>query len=121
MRRRPIKPAVLTAVLTRAGHACEVCRTDLVGDRGEGWSIHHRRPHGMGSTNWVGIDRPPNLLAVCGSGTTGCHGAIESNRTAAYEAGWLVSQYHDPATTAVLIGDGRVVYLTADATYEEVR
>ena len=32
-----------------------------------------------------------NGLAVCGSGTTGCHGRIERNRRASFDAGFLVS------------------------------
>lgn len=30
------------------------------------------------------------VLAVCGHGTAGCHGMIESERAVAYTRGWLV-------------------------------
>jgi hypothetical protein len=51
-------------------------------------------------------DLPSNLIALCGSGTTGCHGWVESRRTEALEEGLLVRQHHDPATTPVLLADG---------------
>jgi len=39
-----------------------------------------------------------NLIAVCGSGTTGCHGWIENHRGESYRRGWLVHTNVDPAT-----------------------
>jgi hypothetical protein len=44
----------------------------------------------MGGTRVAEINQPANLLALCGSGTTGCHGWVESNREQAYELGLLV-------------------------------
>lgn len=71
-------------VLTRAGGLCELCG----GYRAS--NIHHRRPRGMGGTKAQWINEPSNLLALCGSGTMGCHGMIESNRAEAYDRGWLL-------------------------------
>ena len=31
-----------------------------------------------------------NLVLMCGTGTTGCHGWAESNRAQAHDEGWLV-------------------------------
>lgn len=82
---------------------CRVC--------GSGWdSLHHLYPRGQG-----GDDAIENLIPLCGSGTTGCHGLVENHNRAAratvratltdanrwyltYKlghraAGWLDSQY----------------------------
>lgn len=45
----------------------------------------HRLPEGQGGPYIV-----PNGLPVCGSGTTGCHGASESRRALSYSCGWLI-------------------------------
>ena len=37
-------------------------------------SIQHRKARGMGGTNDPSINSPANLIVLCGSGTTGCHG-----------------------------------------------
>jgi hypothetical protein len=39
-----------------------------------------------------------NLIALCGSGTTGCHGWVESNRSLAIEQGLIVRRGGDPET-----------------------
>ena len=103
---------VRQAVLVRAGWRCERCHVAL----GNDYSLHHRRPRGMGGTKRP--DLPSNLLALCGSGTTGCHGWVESRRAEAIEDGLLVRQHHDPATVPVLLGCGWVL-LRPDGSYEE--
>lgn len=55
----------------------------------------------MGGSKWPGTNLPSNLLTLCGSGTTGCHGWVESNRTEAMAAGLLVSKYADPVDAPV--------------------
>lgn len=59
-------------------------------ERGRSWSIHHRRPRGSGGTSvdWVGL--PSNGILLCGTGTTGCHGWVESHREDARALGYLV-------------------------------
>jgi hypothetical protein len=110
---------VVEAVLERAQYSCEACGV-LVGDRrGVDWSVQHRRPRGMGGTKRRGTNLPSNLMILCGSATTGCHGFAESNRESALAAGWLVSQGKDPATAPVLVCK-RWVLLTNEATYLEV-
>jgi hypothetical protein len=104
-------------VLARAAWACERCGVDLRGERGSGWSIHHRRPRGMGGTRRPDTNSPVNLLAVCGSGNTACHGEIESNRAHAQECGWLVPQVLNPAEVAVLITNDRWRYLNELGDY----
>ena len=119
MRNTGPSPFAVQLVLDRAGYSCEVC-DHMVGDRrGVDWSIHHRRPRKMGGTRWPGINLPSNLLLACGSGVDGCHGVIESNRSGAVAAGWLVLSRTDPVTVAVLVKRDRWVYLTNDGLYAE--
>ena len=73
-------------VLGRAKFFCEFCGGDLIG----GVSIHHRRPRMMGGSRDLRLHQPANLIALCGSGTTGCHGWVESNRNKARELGLLI-------------------------------
>lgn len=54
------------------------------------YSIHHRRPRGMGGTKLPWVDQPGNLITLCGSGTTGCHHWVERNRDEARALGFLV-------------------------------
>lgn len=99
-------------VYERAGNACEIC-----GVRGE--NVHHRRPRGMGGTKFEG--GPENLMVLCGSGTTGCHGWIEGHREEAREQGWLVEQWEHPhrvpvayrGTWSLLTMEGLVLAVSA--------
>jgi hypothetical protein len=63
------------------------------------FNLHHRRPRGMGGSKDPRINDPANLLALCGSGTTGCHGLIESYRERSYEHGWLLRHGWDAELT----------------------
>lgn len=101
-------------VLERALWRCEagiVC--DEVELFGRPYSVHHRRPRGMGGTRRDETNAPANLLALCGTGTTGCHGWIESNRSSALDAGFLLTQTAEPTSEPVL-RRGVAVYLTND-------
>jgi hypothetical protein len=123
-----MSPVEISAMMRRAGGRCErggerlFDADDLWDDgrgwpgRGERWSVQHRRPAGMGGTNSPTFNAPWNVMLVCGNGTTGCHGWIETHRTLSQEAGWLVSQYDDPATAPVMVR-GRTVMLTPDWAY----
>ena len=78
-------------VWSRDEGCCVRCGAALVGARGLSWSVHHRRPRSMGGTKLAWVDRPGNLILLCGSGTTGCHGWVESHRAFARGLGFLVS------------------------------
>lgn len=56
-------------------------------------------------------------MAVCGSGTTGCHGWLESHREIAIEHGYIVSQWADPHLIPVLLLRRRFVYLDDQGGY----
>jgi len=104
-----IPPAVLALIRERSGGLCEVC-----GRRAE--STHHRKPGGMGGSKDPAAHSPANLLRVCGDGTRGCHGAIESDRAWSYINGRLLRQGSSPADVPVLLRHGWVL-LTEDGQY----
>lgn len=83
-------------ILHRARYVCEVCGMFPA------TNLHHRKPRGMGGSRDGGVNSPANLLAICGSGTTGCHGKIESYRRRSYNLGWLVRRFQDPAAEPFL-------------------
>jgi hypothetical protein len=108
--------STVEAVLTRAGHSCEACGASVGDRRGIDFSIHHRRPRGMGGTSWFGSNLTSNLMVLCGSGTTGCHGDVESHRIAAITRGFLVTGRNDPAEVPVTIR-GQYMLLTNGGGY----
>lgn len=74
-------------VLSRGQFKCERCRQDFMRI---GVSIHHRRPRMMGGSKNQDLHKAANLIALCGSGTTGCHGWVENNRAKAKALGYLL-------------------------------
>lgn len=58
--------------------------------RGIDWSAHHIEARGMGGSKAPWTNTAANGVAVCGSGTTGCHGYIESHREHAETLGFLI-------------------------------
>jgi hypothetical protein len=55
----------------------------------------------MGGSRDPMINAPSNLITLCGSGTTGCHGWVEDHPREAKAMGWSVSRYANPAITPV--------------------
>ena len=78
----------------RDGGRCQRC-TRIIGSGPR--SLHHRRPRGMGGSRYA--NTAANLILLCGSGVTGCHGWVESNRFRAKQLRFLIPQGHDPART----------------------
>ena len=84
----------------RAGAACEIC-----GSFGA-TNAHHRR-----NRSQVGKDVLSNLMLLCGSGTTGCHGRVTTRPAWSVESGYTIhGTVADPATVP-LIYRGRLVLL----------
>lgn len=77
-RRKIDRRATARAVLT--GRVCVICGTQAA-------TGHHVVPRGAPHH---GDDVPENLVALCGSGTTGCHGDIES---AQQDACWTLYKH----------------------------
>lgn len=89
-RRRPsvssnVPAKLRNAVLVRDNHCCQRCGLSLYG---RDYSLQHRDPRGMGGSRTK--HTMANLVALCGTATTGCHGDVESYRTDARRDGWLV-------------------------------
>lgn len=97
-------------VAERSGGVCEVCGS------ARATNMHHRLNRSQGGT-WA----PSNLLHLCGSGTTGCHGFITCNPAAAGHSGAALQSHQDPATTPVQLitwlGGVRPYLLGDDGTY----
>lgn len=87
-------------VRERDNHQCARCGagTDL--------TTQHRVARGMGGTRGAWINQPANLITLCGSGTTGCHGYVEHHPNVAKREGLSVSRSADPAKVPVLTWRG---------------
>jgi hypothetical protein len=57
-----------------------------------------------------------NLVVLCGSGTTGCHGWAEKHITEAQDEGLVLEQWQNPADVPVKLYVG-TVYLRDDGGY----
>lgn len=118
-------PSAVTrlVVIGRAGGRCERCgkvvhtNGRFVGE----YSIHHRKPRGMGGTKDPAANSPSNLVLLCGSATTpeGCHTAVEKFRQAALNTGWIVTRTADPARVPLKYSSGRWYLLGDDGTLTE--
>ena len=97
--------ATRQAVIERAGKRCERCRVP-------GAQIHHRKPRQMGGTSDPAINALTNLVFVCVT----CHDEIERNRQMAYESGWLVRRWQDPAEVTAWDLAGIEIEFHADGT-----
>jgi hypothetical protein len=72
------------AVLERDGYQCVRCG-EFAGYQPH--SIHHRI---LGNRKDV---RASNLITLCGSGTTGCHGWVHAHPKEAQSGGYIVSRH----------------------------
>lgn len=90
------------AVLERDDWTCQRCGR-VIGDEYQffcGYSLQHRDPRGMGGSKLR--HTYANLVTVCGTGTTMCHGYMESHRTESYRDGWLVPNGETPEEWPIL-------------------
>jgi len=100
-----IKPATRALVIARDNSICAWCGLHVVTTTGW-YSIQHRRARGMGGSRLADTDQPQNLVLVHGSGTTLCHGEIESKRAEAVRRGFNVQQGNDPTVVPLLVHSG---------------
>lgn len=102
---KPKKPSVSSnvpkklrdAVYVRDEWCCQRCGLNV---RNRDRSLQHRDPRGMGGSKFK--HTMANLVLLCGTATIGCHGVVESFRTAATTEGWLVPNGADPEEWPVL-------------------
>jgi hypothetical protein len=98
---RAVQEAARRIVRERDGHLCQMCGASVLDIPS---SIHHRRRRGMGGSAL--LERPSNLVRLCGDGVQGCHGFVESHRTHAGEIGWLLGFLDNPEQTPLLTYSG---------------
>lgn len=91
--------AARKAVAERSGGDCEVRLFGICLGRATNW--HHRQ-----NRSQLGKWDPRNGLHCCGSGSTGCHGALTNTngrRKEFEQYGWIVPSHEDPAAVECLI------------------
>lgn len=101
-------------VLARDGYKCAICGHSI-DESWSGYSIHHRRMRSQGA-GYDNLHEAGNLLTLCGSGTTGCHGWVHAHPARAYRLGYLVHMGKDPATIPVYYRTGGWQQLNPDGT-----
>jgi hypothetical protein len=92
--------ATVALVWERDTGRCVRCGGVLTGTRGLDWSVQHRRAR-QGTDRRPDTNQPANLILLCGSATTLCHGHVESFRAEARLFGWAIRQTEDPAVMPV--------------------
>lgn len=101
-----VTKATQALVKARDGGKCVICGAPAT-------NLHHRKPRKHGDNT------PANMLSLCGSGTTGCHGHITTHPHDAYTHGWSIRTNNDPTEIPVLVrmhepGGNRFVLLDQD-------
>lgn len=91
------------AVMERDQFKCVRCGRAVSGEPGRDFSLQHRIPRGMGGSRDPRLNLPSNLVLMCGSGATMCHGHVESYRADAETDGYLVPRHLDPAEVPVTV------------------
>lgn len=100
-------------VYGRDGMSCALCGSTYA------LTLQHRRARGMGGTKRTSTNSPAALVVLCGSGTTGCHGMIESQPDLARSRGYRVGQYVEPPDVPIL-WHGAWVFLCDDGTVHRI-
>ena len=75
-------------VFARDNHTCVVCGAPAT-------NVHHRLLRSRAPKDPL-LHNPCNLISVCGSGTTGCHGRIHANPQWAHKHGYMVHSWDEP-------------------------
>lgn len=129
IKRRPMRsryrstgptPEVVGIVARRDEASCAYCGSEILGERGWDWSVQHRLRRGGGSTVREFVNLPGNLVLLCGSATTRCHGLVEGNPAWARENGFRVDDGITlPADTPIAHAVHGRVLLADDGTWTE--
>lgn len=116
---KPTGPSreVRDLVVQRDRGRCAWCST--YADGPAGYSLQHRLPRGAGGTNVDAVNSPANLIVMCGSGTTGCHGLAEHHPGWARLCGYKIPRGADTEPARIPVWRcGRWVLLADDGTVE---
>lgn len=110
-------PEVVEAALDRDSYSCVCCGMGVGPEgRGVGWSVHHRLLRSQGPDHSI-----QNVIILCGSGTTLCHGRVHAEPAASRAGGWMLSGRQEPLAVPVLIAGQRWVFLTSTGLYHDVK
>lgn len=106
-KRRPVRDtgpsvAVRRLVRERWGTRCAACGISVIG---RPWSIQHRSARGMGGTSDPAVNRPSNLVLLCGSATSpgGCHLLCEQRDPDMHGRGFWLWSWEDPRAIPVMV------------------
>ncbi|QOI67674.1 HNH endonuclease [Arthrobacter phage Orcanus] len=100
-------------VIARDLSKCQWCGRHVRTE--SGWySLQHRRARGMGGSRRRETDQPANLVLVCGTGTTECHGWIEAQPAQAIARGFRIAAGARPDRVNLVDWTGREWILTDD-------
>lgn len=77
---------VVELIIKRDRGRCARCGVAVSGERGLNYDLHHRCPRGMGGSKEPWVNQASNGLLLCRP----CHQWVESHRTAAEDAGFIV-------------------------------
>lgn len=82
-------------VLERDNYCCVRCGKNITYAQ---YSIHHRR---LRSHPFPALHESANLITLCGSGTTGCHGWVHNHPQEAQKHGYIVLSTQNPLDVPV--------------------
>ena len=109
---------VRALVMAREGNCCAACGISVIG---RPYSVQHRVARGMGGRATAAANALSNLVLLCGSAVTGCHGLAESRDPDMHDRGLWLWSWEDPALVPVMLASehdsGVTVWLAADGTY----
>lgn len=98
-------------VMERDDWRCAHCGEPVKGTSGVDYSIQHRVARGSGGTSDPRINSPINLILLCGSATTLCHGKAESRDPEMHRKGFWLTQSQRPQLEPVVHAVHGRVYL----------
>lgn len=84
----------------RDGHRCVRCGVYVRAGQWPGLSVHHRMNRLRADVEWR--HSPANLVLLCGSGSTGCHGWVHQHPEQAHGLGLYLYAGETPQSTPVL-------------------
>jgi 5-methylcytosine-specific restriction endonuclease McrA len=76
--------------------SCVRCGASLFSVSG---SLHHRKPRSIAHRGEM--HQASNLILLCGSGTTGCHGWVHAHPKEARKHGWILRSWDTPREAPV--------------------